>query len=563
MKKVTFTIIAALTYIMSMAQNSNNQHLFSVLKTQSQQKSLRMFAKAAQSKLPIISDVIIRDKPEGEAIENLQRKAFCTVPGGTTGIDYVPQTCAVGNFLKGKDGNLYIYDALGKCYTFSYLKLEPLGGSSYVLHTPQAIDTDYDSEGKTINLYATRLKLEKTPDGLNYIPEMTADGKFVGDVKFELQDNTLTQVSDGKDAETELPNTIIALTTAEGEWRGFCTTDIVIKPFKETATELPEGLKPSTYVLNFLNLKSEKENIIAQVAIDGNDFYLKNPFVFDDENAPDMWIKGTKENSKVVFKPQYIGLNKDENNYVFMKPTIYGYQTTDDGQKKMTVSNADNLTFDLDATTGKLTCNEKGLMLINEGLEELNVWAAYADPNLTIFVDKPFTPANPADIKLEEYSEEDGQPVVFSIKAQDVNGEFILPEHLYYNVYFDSDKAPYTFDTETYSQLDDNLTDIPVSYNDGDYFFLKGNLRMFYAYVKDFKRVGIQMIYKGGGETKRSEIVWCDNAAGITDCTADSKVKIEYYDLCGRRLLQPTKGICISRITYSNGEQKTIKRIMR
>ena len=132
-----------------------------------------------------------------------------------------------------------------------------------------------------------------------------------------------------------------------------------------------------------------------------------------------------------------------------MKPTIYGYQTTDDGQQKMTVSNADNLTFDLDATTGKLTCNEKGLMLINEGLEELNVWAAYADPNLTIFVDKPFTPANPADIKLEEYSEEDGQPVVFSIKAQDVNGEFILPEHLYYNVYFDSDKAPYTFDTET------------------------------------------------------------------------------------------------------------------
>ena len=61
----------------------------------------------------------------------------------------------------GSDKNIYIFNALGKCYTFSYTKLEPNGENKYVLHTPQAIDTGYDDNSEKIKLYATRLILAK------------------------------------------------------------------------------------------------------------------------------------------------------------------------------------------------------------------------------------------------------------------------------------------------------------------------------------------------------------------------------------------------------------------
>ncbi|GAB6982331.1 hypothetical protein [Prevotella dentasini] len=576
MKKITITLIVVLTAISAMAQTGARLAPLTVQNHQTQQETLSEnirtqqemlsgISKAAPRKtaLPIVYDEIIRNQPEGEEVESLQRSAFCTIPDWN-GMKYVPQTCSVGNYLKGTDGNLYIYDALGKCYTFSYLKLEPAGDGSFVLRTPQAIDTDYDSEGNKTTLYATRLTLQEAEDGFVYVPEMREDGTFVGDVKFSFKDGVLAQEPGGYDSETGLPLTLIALTNAEGEWTGFSTTDIVIQPFNEKETELPEDLETSIYTLSYLSYKNTMENAVVQAAFYGDDFYFKNPFEFDSEDVPDMWIKGTKENGKVVFMPQYIGLNESEHNYVFMKPATYGWRETEDGGKKMTVESVDKLVFDYDETSRQLTCREKGLMLINEGAEVVNPWAAYADPVFNPFADKPYTPANASEIELGEYSEDDGLPITFTVKKEDVNSHQILSEHLYYNLYFDTDEVPYTFDKETYSGLEEEITDVPVDFSDGDYFFAEEDKRMCYAYVENCRRVGIQMVYKGGNEIHRSEIVWCENtSSGITSTTSDSIASVTYYDLAGRRLSHPSKGISIRRITYSDGSQKITKYLGR
>ncbi|MCI6160382.1 MAG: hypothetical protein MR681_03470 [Prevotella sp.] len=572
MKKITLTLIFVLTVISSMAQTNACLPLRIVQNTQLQQQTLsRMTIVASQKNgvapqkatLPIVSDEIIKDKPEGEEVENLQRAAFCTIPDWN-GMKYVPQTCAIGNYLKGADGNLYIYNALGRCYTFSYLKIEPQDGDSFVLHTPQAIDTDYDSEGNKVNLYATRLTLQKIDGNLLYAPEMEDDGSFVGDVKFTFKDGVLKQESDGDDPEIGLPYTIIALTNAAGKFTGFATSDIVIKPFNETKTELPENVETSTYTLNYLSYKNTMETTVVQAAFDGDNFYFKNPFEFNSKEDSDMWIKGTKQGNQVVLLSQYIGVNNDENNYVFMKTAAYGFREGEDGQQKMTVEQADKLVFDYDEATQQLTCQEKGLMLINEGVEVPNAWAAYAIPVFKPFVDEARTPANPSEIELGEYDENDGLPITFTIKQEDVDGNSILSKHLYYNVYFNTDETPYIFDAETYSGLEENMTDVPVDFTDGDYFFAKDDKRMCYAFVENCQRVGIQMVYKGGNETRRSDIVWCDNpSTGISAPTAHSVVSTIYYDLSGRRLSQPTKGVSIRRIIYSDGNQETLKKITR
>ena len=52
-------------------------------------------------------------------------------------------------------------------------------------------------------------------------------------------------------------------------------------------------------------------------------------------------------------------------------------------------------------------------------------------------------------------------------------------------------------------------------------------------------------------------------SAGVDEISADSTVsEVRYFDLSGRELAKPTKGICLVRTTYADGHITTEKYII-
>ena len=81
-----------------------------------------------------------------------------------------------------------------------------------------------------------------------------------------------------------------------------------------------------------------------------------------------------------------------------------------------------------------------------------------------------------------------------------------------------------------------------------------------YFHTGDFARFGVQTIYKGGGDDKRSPIVYYGDETGINAPASDATVvSTTYLDLMGRQHSGLTHGINIVVVKYSDGTVKTGK----
>ena len=151
-----------------------------------------------------------------------------------------------------------------------------------------------------------------------------------------------------------------------------------------------------------------------------------------------------------------------------------------------------------------------------------------------------------------------------SIPTTDVDGNYILPGKLFYNVYFDDSVDPFVFTTATYTNLTEDMTDVPYGYDDGYDFMFRGSSNTFYFYQPAEKNVGVQTVYKGGGEVRRSNIVWMTNEAAAVDRTvADCQPQsVEYFDLQGRCVAAPSKGLYLKKQVFANGKT-VVKKILK
>ena len=128
-----------------------------------------------------------------------------------------------------------------------------------------------------------------------------------------------------------------------------------------------------------------------------------------------------------------------------------------------------------------------------------------------------------------------------------------------YIIYGD-DKA-YEFTTDLYTGIEENMTEIPYSFTDDLDFTVQDGEHIVYLYEGGFSKMGIQSVYYGGGERTVSPIVY-QTSDGIKVKTT-APVSTEFYDLQGRRLNNPTLGLTIMKVTYTDGSVKTIKYIAK
>ena len=110
--------------------------------------------------------------------------------------------------------------------------------------------------------------------------------------------------------------------------------------------------------------------------------------------------------------------------------------------------------------------------------------------------------------------------------------------------------APYTFTAEMYSSFDEDITELPWDAN----YYSWDNSHSIYFYdeaevFSEWTKVGIQSIYYGAGEVRKSNIDWIGNpelGTGISDIAVGQQAaKTVYFNLSGQRLHAPRKGLNI------------------
>ncbi|MGI6222985.1 MAG: hypothetical protein ACOYJG_05195 [Prevotella sp.] len=501
---------------------------------------------------------VITEEPEGETFEDLARASFGIVPSGI-GLGYKPQYNAVGNYTKGDDGNLYIYNPLTGCYTFSYMKLEPTTGDTLVLHTPQAIEEDYDGSTN----YLLRLVLQRDSLGdVVYAPQFEGEN-LVGDVKFTFKDDVLTQVDEGLDEELNIPKVVMALVDDTAGWKGWATSYLSLKPFNEEATVVPEDLELHSYIFYWYESPTEKKSTMVQAAFTDDAVYMESPFEMGDEEegTESKWMKGSIEGDKVVFKEQYMGISDEYNVHLFLLPA------------KSIVNEEDNSVFDIyktdsivlsyDAENSSMSVDSTQAIYIAEGKEAGYFYECYAGPRLEAFTTVDAVPASPKMIEVAPWNEDDEQGYVhFSLAPNGADGEYLLSDSLFYCIYVDDPQEPIVFSAELYSYLDEDMVEVPYLYTDEENIYYEGEERLVYLFQEEFDSVGVQAIYHGKESKLSSPIVWMVTT-GIKDAQISSQPKsVVWYDLSGRRVTRPDNGLFIEVREWADG-RKTVRKVCK
>ena len=185
----------------------------------------------------------------------------------------------------------------------------------------------------------------------------------------------------------------------------------------------------------------------------------------------------------------------------------------------------------------------------------INAWdkrpAAPLPPKLTAF--QPYDP-NP-------WGGPGGLQFTLSYYSSDFN--YLDPSHLYYNLYIDDELV--TFSPDDYQNLKTEMTDVPYSFSD-QYEFYKydENHRTIYFYKDVKKKIGMEAVYVDGNLRFGSGITeYYPNGdptgVDMTEATVKQIKSVDFYDLSGRKLSAPAKGICIRTITYTDGSKASRK----
>lgn len=375
---------------------------------------------------------------------------------------------------------------------------------------------------------------------------------------FDSETNTLTMVN--YYGETDTPNS--------DQIFNFCD-ELTISQNAIAGTEVvevPEGLELSQYNLKAVALtyeddeENEGESVpvytdvagFAYIGFDGEDVYIQGLCAY----LPEAFIKGTRNGNTITLPAgQFYGKYE----------SLFG-----DYNLFFTGSNADGEMLDVTFT---ISDDEKVLTaqqwIVTSGAAKVvQAYEILTSAVLTKAVEKVATPANPAIRDFTPYNAENGYGmVVVEIPSTDTNDEPMIVEKLFYVIYTDEDGTikPYTFDTSLYTNLDESMSEVPFTFDDNYDFDADGEVIWvsLNAETATYKRIGVQSIYYGGGECKKSEIIWYDIDADYDAIRSIDKeqwtMDNAVYDLSGRKVGSMNNGQWKKGIYIVNGK-KIVKR---
>jgi hypothetical protein len=241
-----------------------------------------------------------------------------------------------------------------------------------------------------------------------------------------------------------------------------------------------------SYVMVFTNY-SDQINYTKEVKLtfDGNDVVAEG---FSDY-LPESPIAGKIEGGKLVLPESFLGTYQKS---AYMEPMDIDFK---------------GATFEINKTTGVFTSKDgfftmSGTKIVDRFL------------NITLYpvVERAATPATPT-CEFAKFNTGTMFVVNMNIPLFDTENRAMLTEKLSYMLYYEKngEVSPITFTPDLYTKLTAPMTEIP--YNFSDQYDID-NYQVFMNQgkeeLKTWTRVGVQSIYRGGGEVNKSEIAWYD-----------------------------------------------------
>lgn len=492
--------------------------------------------------MPEISTEVIWEAPEGEltwldrSCDGFVVQAYDATHGPIYG--------SIVQRVDSEDGFVYLNHMASEYPVDTWTKFEKVD-DTLVMSGIQAIYVDYDYDNdEPYNVYLAPMKvvIDENNRGTFVVDE---DCEFVFNV---AEDGSLVA------ADPEMLLGICALIgNDEGEqywnWLGFGDRDITMVPAKGQLVELPDGLETENWVWS-----DDSESTFVKVAIDGDDFYINGM----DRSLPDAWIKGKIADGKVTFPSgQYLGADM----YIFYYSYFCGAEFTDgedeDGNPILVASLAENAIFNYDAEKKSLEM-ERGYM-INSSADKLFPLYFYDLVDIALQNRNPdAAPDAPYDIN---YFESDwGNSVWFMLPNVDVDGNLLLEDNLFYEIYVDGQLQSFTVYDEDWNEV--TMTRIPYAFDDEYDFFVLGEDHTVYFSTPVENNIGIRSVYVNeNGEDIYSEMGYWSSVAVEGVDAGKSLISERYYDLQGRKLRGPNAGIVVKVATYSDGtvvREKTV-----
>lgn len=493
-----------------------------------------LIRKTASDEMPIT------EQPNGKLFDNTYNSSEAYFEAGFGQAMYTEMDGTLGAYVKDDKGNVYIKNIFSKLRTDTWAKGTMRGDTLYIA-TPQLIAIQADKNGQEAKYYLHNMTLNENET--NFIID-----SLNTEIKFVFHGDTLQQVSKG----------LVGLTTARGGWTGFGDFNIIIVPQTDIPVETPLGLVTDLYVLSYANTYGTRSGVLCQAGKLGDKFYLGE---LCDEMG-DKWIVGKVNGNKMrIDMPQYLGADEDHGYHLYAFGGTAQMRMDEETQRTSEhIAMTQQLEFDINENG---TISTDSLLILNLGRNKFYYLYGYRQPILKKYELRAGTPERAIFTDYMMYTSMDGYGgVKFVLPEFTTEGDFMDIGSLYYNIYFDGQL--YTFTPDKYTKLSEPMTDVPATFTDNFDFITKGNVRTVYYYHNDFQKVGVQMVYKYGGETHRSSIMYLDTQVidNIQDLEAEKKVKsVAYYDLSGRKTSALARGLIVKVTKMEDGTVKTQKLI--
>ncbi len=479
----------------SIALQKSGRAAFAINQKASGKTATNLFAKSKRASRRAAE--IIYDQPKGEqVIYSRSGSAYYPFWG------YIFETefdAAVGNVVFGADNKVYIKNIISQYNTDSWVE-GTLNGSKISFQFPQpALDVDGTM------YYVGYGKLD---DNLNFTPANGSLNLTYNSKTGDITTNSLSQFASG--------GMVLALIDGDGYIAGYCDWNINMTKISEKTVTPPQGLTTEAYSLSADGYTGS----IVQVGFDGSDVYVQGI----DSNLPDTWVKGTVSENKVTFKSgQYLGADEVAGYHQYLcaataeevyDPVYEEYYTEYSLSK-------DDIEFTYDAAT-KILSNST-LFMLNAGTTSVNYLYIFDKAKIVPFVEVAATPAAPTNLLLSEggwdyYKLQYGWgDLEFTLPSNDVDGNYILADKMSYMVYVkvNGEVMPLALSWYDYIYQEvETMTEIPLDYVDNYDIGGSGLDRYMYYYIVGPEAFGVQSIYRGAGEERRSEITWV-NVEGL------------------------------------------------
>ena len=501
---------------------------------------------------------IIKDTPKGKLIENLYRSSKSWVKKGWTGVQQGRYEGIVSKIVIGDDGCIYIYNPLSGLDSKSWLKLEKQADGKYRAKLPQAILTDDlggdDEEEESSERTISLIRMVSNDDGKSYEPV----GATMNYVDFTWENNKLVMKGMGQKKQ-------IWGAAYENSWQNNYGGDwaLTIEPLGEQLITPPSTAVKAQYIVSS---KSDSSPRIVEAMTDNNDIYIKG--LFKAEKLANVWVKLTKQGDKAVMSTnQYLGITQKEDfkKYDSDKSDYHTFAAAFENETKA----ADNLEFSIDAT-GKLTASKTLRTSLgrasNDNITGEDYVESYEGLTLTPYIQKAGKPATPVYFYFTSTPDYDNTSneikLAFYVKNADVDGNYLDPEKMYYNVYVNGSKEPFKFkktETQYRDMHEDEMTNIPFNYQDNRNYDFKviDNLRILHFYDSSITTAKVVMVYEADGKKYSSEpMVAKLSTAGIESANFNKATTEKYYTIDGRQIQKLQKGLNI--VKSSDGTTRKV-----